>query len=279
MSDSAKSSAGQKASDLVRVRDNQRRSRARKKEYVQELETKWRTCEQTGAEASAEIQAAARKVADENKRLRQLLAEHGIPDRETNSPLSQHAVVLDSLLGTRRRCGTHGNGSCKPATPIVASSVPPQNSGEPSSHANIRPAARTLRPQAEYSPSPAYASSSTGVSSNNLTMSIYTGNPHHPTVAQQPPENTYYSPPVSDRHLGSFQGYGFAPSDYAPDSTMAGSETSSCRAVADAIRYVRPNLGPDQLEAQMGCSEGQDCSISNVQAFDLMDRLSDGRDQ
>ncbi|CAF9943205.1 MAG: hypothetical protein ALECFALPRED_010837 [Alectoria fallacina] len=59
------------APSAARIRENQRRSRARRKEYLQELEQKLRKCEQAGVEASVDIQLAARKVAEENKRLRE----------------------------------------------------------------------------------------------------------------------------------------------------------------------------------------------------------------
>lgn len=56
-----------------RIRDNQRRSRARQKEYIHELEEKVQSCERLGVQASLEIQQAARNVLEENKRLRALL--------------------------------------------------------------------------------------------------------------------------------------------------------------------------------------------------------------
>ncbi|KAK1988981.1 hypothetical protein LZ30DRAFT_744742 [Colletotrichum cereale] len=65
-----------------RVRDNQRRSRARKKEYVLEIEQKLRLCQSQGVEASAEVQQAARQVANENHKLRQLLRTLGLVDRQ-----------------------------------------------------------------------------------------------------------------------------------------------------------------------------------------------------
>ncbi|KAJ6438994.1 hypothetical protein O9K51_08397 [Purpureocillium lavendulum] len=64
--------------NLERVRKNQRRSRARKKEYLQRLEQQLRACELHGVEASAEMQAAARRVTEENKQLRKLLSRHGV---------------------------------------------------------------------------------------------------------------------------------------------------------------------------------------------------------
>ncbi|KAH8681340.1 hypothetical protein BX600DRAFT_446312 [Xylariales sp. PMI_506] len=73
--------------NLVRIRDNQRRSRARRKEYLQELEQRLRIYELQGVEASAEIQQAARRVVNENKKLRAMLNEHGVGDAEINSYL------------------------------------------------------------------------------------------------------------------------------------------------------------------------------------------------
>lgn len=64
--------------NLSRIRDNQRRSRARRKEYVDELEQRVRDFERRGVQATAEVQVAARKVAEENKKLRALLGLHGV---------------------------------------------------------------------------------------------------------------------------------------------------------------------------------------------------------
>ncbi|KAM4066678.1 hypothetical protein HRG_000741 [Hirsutella rhossiliensis] len=65
---------------LARIRDSQRRSRARRREYVQELEQRLRVYEIRGSEASTEIQMAARRVAEENKQLREFLNWNGFSD-------------------------------------------------------------------------------------------------------------------------------------------------------------------------------------------------------
>ncbi|KAF8463441.1 hypothetical protein BDZ91DRAFT_796303 [Kalaharituber pfeilii] len=67
-----------------RLRDNQRRSRARKKEYVASLEAKYQECQRLGIEASIEIQNAARAVVRENQRLRELLRKVGVVDEEVD---------------------------------------------------------------------------------------------------------------------------------------------------------------------------------------------------
>jgi hypothetical protein len=46
-------------------------------EYIQELEARLCPCELQGIVGSSEIQLTARRVVDENKNLRKLLAQHG----------------------------------------------------------------------------------------------------------------------------------------------------------------------------------------------------------
>jgi len=116
--------------NLARIRDNQRRSRARRKEYLQELEARLRQCELQGIEASSEIQQAARGVADENKKLRRLLAQHGVGDDSVEAFLQSDAMSgqdtmmggqfdnrsrsgavqnLEHLLTTRKQCCVDGS--------------------------------------------------------------------------------------------------------------------------------------------------------------------------
>jgi hypothetical protein len=100
---------------LARIRDNQRRSRKRRREYLQELEEKYRECERAGVEASALVQAAARKVLDENRRLRALLKSRGVSDAEIDEVAleerepqvvssSTTTIQLETTLNTRRPC-------------------------------------------------------------------------------------------------------------------------------------------------------------------------------
>ncbi|KAK9390369.1 hypothetical protein V1515DRAFT_590135 [Lipomyces mesembrius] len=66
---------------LARIRENQRRSRARKREYVADLETKIRSCQEEGLQLNIQIQRTARRVVDENRKLRELLSKVGVDDR------------------------------------------------------------------------------------------------------------------------------------------------------------------------------------------------------
>ncbi|KAL7933640.1 hypothetical protein V8C35DRAFT_47890 [Trichoderma chlorosporum] len=89
------STPAQKA-NLARIRDNQRRSRARRREYIAELEQRLRAYELSGVEASSEVQLAARRVAEENRQLRELLHKHGFQDDYISSFLLQQAGASSS---------------------------------------------------------------------------------------------------------------------------------------------------------------------------------------
>lgn len=82
---------------MARIRDNQRRSRARRREYVQELEQRLRLCELQGIEATTEVQLAARRVAEENRQLRQLLHKHGFSDDYINRSLQASAAGVPDM--------------------------------------------------------------------------------------------------------------------------------------------------------------------------------------
>ncbi|KAK4081574.1 uncharacterized protein Triagg1_2315 [Trichoderma aggressivum f. europaeum] len=86
----------QQKANLARIRDNQRRSRARRREYIAELEQRLRAYELSGVEASSEVQLAARRVAEENRQLRELLHKHGFQDDYISSFLLQQAGASSS---------------------------------------------------------------------------------------------------------------------------------------------------------------------------------------
>ncbi|KAB8229547.1 bZIP transcription factor [Aspergillus alliaceus] len=86
-------------SSSQRIRDNQRRSRARRKEYIQDLEQRLHKFEALGVQVTREVQAAGRKVAVENTHLRSLLRLHGVSDQDIHEYLTAHtaSVVLQNF--------------------------------------------------------------------------------------------------------------------------------------------------------------------------------------
>ncbi|OAA68216.1 hypothetical protein SPI_00411 [Niveomyces insectorum RCEF 264] len=66
----------------IQNRENQRRSRARHRAFVEDLQKRLHEYERRGVEASLELQQIARGVARENAQLRALLARHGVAHEE-----------------------------------------------------------------------------------------------------------------------------------------------------------------------------------------------------
>ncbi|KAL5404850.1 hypothetical protein PMIN04_012501 [Paraphaeosphaeria minitans] len=69
----------------TRIRDNQRRSRIRRAEHLHSLQKRVQEYERQGVAATLEMQRAARKVVQDNVRLRALLALHGVSSEQIES--------------------------------------------------------------------------------------------------------------------------------------------------------------------------------------------------
>ena len=272
-------SAAQKTANLARVRDNQRRSRARRREYLSELEEKWRICEHRGIEASAEIQAAARRVVEENKRLRQLLYQHGILDVEIDGMTA--GGQLESMLGHRQACGSDCSGSfvrrqsCDPAL-LRAPTIAPAASTSPISAAHV--------------PSQTPLSNGHGCSphlSGQVTPQapLFPENPQYPTpyphsfpepVNRSQSQTTEYNSIAPDDKLEWLNYYNtkdFITGTPQPNLTPTPFGSSSCYAAASAVRTLKPDAGYE-LEMELGCSDGRECEVPNDQVFGIMDRYT-----
>ena len=72
----------------ARLRDNKRRNRQRQKDYTASLEIKLKELQSQGVQATKEVQQSARKVVEDNVRLKALLRHLGINDHviETWTP-------------------------------------------------------------------------------------------------------------------------------------------------------------------------------------------------
>ncbi|KAL8720920.1 MAG: hypothetical protein Q9181_007818, partial [Wetmoreana brouardii] len=82
----------------VRIRESQRRARARRKELIDDLKSRIRDYEAQGVMATAQVQEAARKVLLENRRLRALLVEKGVPTAEIKASLHGYEYDASSTV-------------------------------------------------------------------------------------------------------------------------------------------------------------------------------------
>jgi len=132
-------------SAAIRLRENQRRSRLRKKEYLTSLETRVRECERLGVAATVEVQKAARRVVWENSRLRELLRVKGVGEDEVEKWL-QGGDTREEVMGMleSRECGGGSSAATASLSPCAtAPSIAVSTSGTelhtPVLHPNTSP--------------------------------------------------------------------------------------------------------------------------------------------
>lgn len=267
--------------NLLRIRENQRRSRARRKDHVQELEAKLRQCELQGVEASLEIQLAARRVADENKRLRKLLAQYGAVDaslgtsggidpskngKRFQSELEGEAVqVLEGLLVARKCCtsrtpSTNTKGLCMLEEGSSDSTIP------------VIPSPGT----GLYDGAILY-SSTIPPSIGSMAAISQPFQPRRETPFQLSIE---VSQPLdtSESQSGLRQDY---QESFTPGSQISNSAehtdpfaANSCIFAADMITTMAGG-DPLTVREELGCLSGMDCEVDNTVVFNVMGRYTD----
>ncbi|KAH9216590.1 hypothetical protein DL95DRAFT_522669 [Leptodontidium sp. 2 PMI_412] len=87
----------------ARLRDNKRRFRSRRKEYVTDLERSLRELREQGVQATIEVQLSARRVARENVRLRQLLRYFGVDENVVHSWIQQDENDINETVVCSKR--------------------------------------------------------------------------------------------------------------------------------------------------------------------------------
>lgn len=281
----------QKAANLARIRDNQRRSRARRNDYLKDLEAKYNSCTQAGVSASAEIQAAAKGVVEENRRLRQLLKDYGIPDAEIDRVSGRTGSVaannLEAMANSRRPCGP--SSGCQsspqpggqasqslPIQPMQQTTFQPIASSQPPLAQNIRPKLLTqnLAPQqypASQLPSPCSLPGRKESYDHGPSPPMQT---HHQRPNESFPGYTMpfqnLPPPAQDFHENSMMNFP------VPQPHAHYDDLSSCRIAADTIRTFSPDAGYE-LEQELGCrAPGEECSVPHLRVFNVIDRYTGG---
>jgi len=277
--------------NLARIRDNQRRSRARRKEYLQELEARLRQCELQGIEASSEIQMAARRVADENKKLRGLLAQHGVSEDNVENYLqtsptsdtmmggqygSSSAAVqmLEQLLQTRKSFigdgnnavnvnmgGGHGSRASSASLSTVQSLWDPiysQNTGGRRRSGTLQPTGKAASSAHQFmTPSTSSASQTSSVS---LGHNSNRGVPHHPQrlATVQMPRNP--SPANRNRNMFDFD-----------QQLGLSSQYSSHQGTAQ--KHLQPHTAPQRSSVYIPTTSGGNVNNCNY-ATDMITTMA-----
>ena len=250
--------------NAARVRDNQRRSRARRKEYVQELEAKVRHYENQGVQAAKEIQDAARVVLEENRALKAELQElkrlREVDEQSTRStPTSAgfptHAAeVANEGLATQELLRD---------TSLMGMS---EKSSTATNHA-------TRKTQSAFAP--------------NITQS----SPHNTTASTKPSERHVTARAANEQHLDEKTLTACSLNKHSTISHRQGrrgeqthtwteeldmsNDRSSCAFAVSILTSMRADITAEDVQAELGCNTEFDrCSVDNSKLFVAVDRFT-----
>ncbi|KAF1960731.1 hypothetical protein CC80DRAFT_544128 [Byssothecium circinans] len=285
----------------IRIRENQKRSRDRRKGLLDSLQKRVQDFELNGVRATHEMQQAARRVAQENERLRSLLALHGVSRERVD-------LYLSSFDGS-------GATNC-PQVTSMKTTVPCQSSTPETASG---PASNTVPPtwkSVAENPSVSHLSgrdfghdgqalqrepwnvnqSSKRYQGRDLTVRHLESAPLHghlqaasesSSVMSQVPEN-YSETQNIDRPNSRV--HEFAASEKAdlcpndPDcfcppisaiedgSSSPGLETS-CETAARIIIEMSGDKDRDLVRASLGCSGRGDCNVKNTTILQVMGEM------
>ncbi|EGO53228.1 hypothetical protein NEUTE1DRAFT_143032 [Neurospora tetrasperma FGSC 2508] len=229
-----------------RVRENQRRSRARREELMRDLQRRLDEQEQLGVQATFEMQQAARQVAHENKRLRALLSQKGVSDAEVEEFLGRgDPDLIDNQLVQNRLLTRASTAS---STPHVSSVMALLNAEQPKTPAR----SCNLESSCENPPRRTEENS-------RLLESI--GPPHEddtPTVLEDWPCSSETSP----SHLPD------------PDVRYNSGMETSCDVAATILANMHGHADTSRIRVVLGCTGPSDCIVKNTRVFDLLDEAA-----
>ncbi|KAF3479878.1 uncharacterized protein GIQ15_06854 [Arthroderma uncinatum] len=218
-----------------RVRENQRRSRARRKEYIQDLETRLQRYERHGVDVTIEVQAAARKVARQNAMLRSLLNSFGLSDSK-----------IDEYL-------FHAEGSTAIPVPEKRPVVVPHT---PTTHAVTAPPVPICRPG--------------GCSASQKPPEV----PSPDVDRAHNPVQQACSGDVADTASPQVDGPGELPDPISPGGSAEPwvDNMTPCEEAARIIASMRGNCDEEVVRAELGCSSNMSCMVGNMSIFQALDR-------
>ena len=286
----------------VRIRDNQRRSRARRKEYLEDIQKKLQEYERQGVQATLDMQQAARDVAIENDRLRMLLQQRGVTSDEISAflqsfPSSQESakrikIALNPLQSPQRPGHRHPKMALPPlsaavttppketnpiSTPVAIDPVPPMRSCAPYCPSAIRTPPEygpTQFPAHPYSdvvlPPIQTIKTSEEIGVDRLSVLAHASARQDccngQTKCVVPPEVSQAPSPAATV-LGSSQPHSTSPGEQNNISPLEMSCSQAARIIADMQGHGDYNLAKEAL----GCNSSQECIVKNSAVFQVLE--------
>lgn len=235
-------------SAAARTRENQRRSRTRRKEYVQHLEQRLWSFERLGVAATKEVQKAGRKVAKENGLLRSLLMLHGVAETSIEEYLESRTQPTSS---TPSECMSVASLASAELQPLTAPNQPPEDYHHPPatpSHWDSNNPPQQVRPIETRKPPP--------TSDAKYSMDIPARQEFNANQAATLKPVTAES--IFESHqFGSIQDTG---------------QFTSCVTAARLIENMQNHSEFRDVRSELGCDAKSTCMVKNMSIFDILDK-------
>jgi hypothetical protein len=231
-----------------RIRENQRRSRTRRKEYVQHLEQRLWSFEKLGVAATQEVQKVGRKVARENELLRSLLLLHGVTKKS-----------VEEYLESR--------GQPSSSTQIQCMSVASLAS------AKLHPPSAPNQSTSNYHHSPATSSHWHSDNPPHQSRFIETRNSPPKSDAKANMDilpcqefNTNRAAKLNPVAVGSNS------ETHQVASIQHTGQSMSCVTAARIIENTQNHSEFRDVRSELGCGSESTCMVKNMSIFDILDR-------
>ena len=249
------SSQARTPESLALNRENQRRSRARQRELLDDLQNRVRDYERRDAQATLEMQRVARVVASENAALRGLLAAKGVAAEEVESHLE--AVRHEDKTTTRTAVSSF--------TPVSTPSSAASPVAIPS-----RPVA-FVHPQPQSRPQSQFQGCGPIRESSNTPISVYPNvySPPTPTTAKSCTEESGCcprpQPPPQQQPQPQYQ---------PPMQEPRSPDKIHCMEAATILAQIRGHSDISNARASLGCASNDNCMVRNTDLLNLMDEMT-----
>ncbi|KAJ9150107.1 hypothetical protein NKR19_g5415 [Coniochaeta hoffmannii] len=224
-----------------RVRENQRRSRARRHDLLRDLQQRLDEQERLGVQATIEMQQAAGQVARENARLRDLLLRLGVSDGEVEEFLRRGDPnsVENPLIENGLAEGAGAPGSA----PGVSSAT------------ELLGAEQLGTPACSYDLQAASGFPSCSEEENSYFLQPSRAPPGDRTATLWPDSTEDAQPHHANLDV----------------SHESGLETS-CEVAAAILADMHGHGDASRARVVLGCTDQSDCTVKNTTVFDLLDK-------
>ena len=245
----------------VRIRENQRRARSRRKELIDDLKSRIRDYETQGVIVTAQVQKAARKVLLENRRLCALLTEKGVSKGEVQAYLHGYDYDASFAAALLTPEPTDMVDTQSQAIPLVDLQQPAEMYASDAMNRLVSPAslpAMSMDVGLESASDAGENRESTG-SSNNTELLRPDEQWEKDSERGSPLPNLLG--PVSDCYCPDIQ----------PVPSQAQSSETECSVAANILAGFRGHGNAEQARAELGCPNTVQCSITNAALLHALD--------